>query len=125
MLAFLVEVLEKGMQQVQVPVLNIIHCMLHYIDLSSPHAQPISSDLIRVIAKYIDVSSLNYLVQFVLRNVLNIHLNAFESCLFIFSLIEFLLEGCLEDSEIGCNKKFNATSCTTRITWWNITSLLW
>ena len=56
MLAFLVEVLEKGMQQVQVPVLNIIHCMLHYIDLSSPHAQPISSDLIRVIAKYLDVS---------------------------------------------------------------------
>ncbi|XP_055323770.1 protein furry isoform X11 [Sitodiplosis mosellana] len=56
MLAFLVEVLEKGMQQVQVPVLNIIHCMLHYIDLSSPHAQPISSDLIRVIAKYLDNS---------------------------------------------------------------------
>lgn len=56
MLAFLVEVLEKGMQQVQVPVLNIIHCMLHYIDLSSPHAQPISSDSIRVIAKYLDVS---------------------------------------------------------------------
>lgn len=55
MLAFLVEVLEKGMQQVQVPVLNVIHCMLHYIDLSSSHAQPISTDLIRVIAKYLDV----------------------------------------------------------------------
>lgn len=57
MLAFLVEVLEKGMQQVQVPILNIIYCMLHYIDLTSPHAQPISSDLIRVIAKYLDVGS--------------------------------------------------------------------
>lgn len=56
MLAFLVEVLEKGMPQVQVPILNIIYCMLHYIDLSSPHAQPISTDLIRVIAKYLDVS---------------------------------------------------------------------
>lgn len=56
MLAFLVEVLEKGMQQVQVPILNIIHCMLHYMDLSSPHAQPISLDLIRVISKYLDVS---------------------------------------------------------------------
>lgn len=55
MLAFLIEVLEKGMQQVQVPVLNVIHCMLHYIDLSSPHVQPISGDLIRVIAKYLDV----------------------------------------------------------------------
>lgn len=56
MLAFLVEVLEKGMQQVQVPILNVIHCMLHHIDLSSPHAQPMSGDLIRVIAKYLDVS---------------------------------------------------------------------
>lgn len=58
MLAFLVEVLEKGMPQVQVPVLNVIHCMLHYIDLSSPLVQPISSDLVKVIAKYLDVSSI-------------------------------------------------------------------
>ncbi len=56
MLAFLIEVLEKGMQQVQVPVLNVLHCMLHYIDLSSSQAQPISGDLLRVIAKYLDVS---------------------------------------------------------------------
>lgn len=55
MLAFLVEVLEKGLQQVQVPVLNVIHCMLHYIDLSAQHAQPISGDLLRVIAKHLDV----------------------------------------------------------------------
>lgn len=59
MLAFLVEVLEKGMQQVQVPVLNIIYCMLHYVDLSSQHAHPISGDLIRVIAKYLDVNIMN------------------------------------------------------------------
>lgn len=56
MLAFLVEVLEKGPQQVQVPVLNVIHCMLHYVDLSSSLAQPISGDLLRVISKYLDVS---------------------------------------------------------------------
>lgn len=56
MLAFLIEVLEKGLPQVQVPVLNVIHCMLHYIDLNSPQAQPISGDLLRVIAKYLDVS---------------------------------------------------------------------
>lgn len=55
MLAFLIEVLERGLPQVQVPVLNIVHCMLHYIDLSSPQAQPISGDLLRVIAKYLDV----------------------------------------------------------------------
>lgn len=55
MLAFLIEVLERGLQQVQVPVLNVIHCMLHYIDLSSAQGQPISGDLLRVIAKYLDV----------------------------------------------------------------------
>lgn len=57
MLAFLIEVLEKGQPQIQVPVLNVIHCMLHYIDLSSQQAQPISGDLLRVIARYLDVST--------------------------------------------------------------------
>lgn len=59
MLAFLIEVLEKGWNQVQLQVLSVIHCLLHYIDLSSAQAQIISSDLLRVIAKYLDVSNLN------------------------------------------------------------------
>ncbi|CAO1322409.1 unnamed protein product [Diamesa hyperborea] len=54
MLAFLIEVLEKGWTQVQLQVLSVIHCLLHYIELSSPQAQIISSDLLRVIAKYLD-----------------------------------------------------------------------
>ncbi|XP_060657764.1 protein furry isoform X7 [Drosophila nasuta] len=54
MLAFLIEVLEKGPQQVQVPVLNVIHCMLHYVDLSAPQAQTINADLLRAIGKYLD-----------------------------------------------------------------------
>lgn len=117
MLAFLVEVLEKGMQQVQVPVLNIIHCMLHYIDLSSPHAQPISSDLIRVIAKYLDVSLIAIIV------VIQITICIVKSEFFPFT--EHILEGCVENFKISCNKKFNVTSCATGFTRWNITSLLW
>ncbi|KAL1131070.1 hypothetical protein AAG570_012307, partial [Ranatra chinensis] len=54
MLAFLVEVLEKGPTMVQLPVLSIIHCMLHHVDLASASAQPINADLLRVIAKYIE-----------------------------------------------------------------------
>ncbi|CAB3359556.1 Hypothetical predicted protein [Cloeon dipterum] len=54
MLAFLVEVLEKGPAMVQLPILNIIHCMLHYVDLNSSSSRPINSDLLRVIAKYIE-----------------------------------------------------------------------
>ncbi|PNF32075.1 hypothetical protein B7P43_G05726 [Cryptotermes secundus] len=54
MLAFLVEVLEKGPTAVQLPVLSIIHCMLHYVDLASAASQPINADLLRVIAKYIE-----------------------------------------------------------------------
>ncbi|XP_037930850.1 protein furry isoform X3 [Teleopsis dalmanni] len=54
MLAFLIEVLEKGPQPIQVPVLNVIHCMLHYVDLSPPQAQTINSDLLRAIGKYLD-----------------------------------------------------------------------
>ncbi|XP_032575615.1 protein furry isoform X7 [Drosophila sechellia] len=56
MVAFLIEVLEKGPQQVQVPVLNVIHCMLHYVDLSAPQAQSINADLLRAIGKYLDTA---------------------------------------------------------------------
>ncbi|XP_016844243.1 protein furry isoform X3 [Nasonia vitripennis] len=54
MLAFLVEVLEKGPANVALPVLSIIHCMLHYIDISSQAAQPTNIDLLRVISKYVE-----------------------------------------------------------------------
>lgn len=54
MLTFLVEVLEKGPTNLQLPVLNIIHCMLHYVDLASAASQPINADLLRVIVKYIE-----------------------------------------------------------------------
>lgn len=57
MLAFLIEVLEKGWTQVQLQVLSVIHCLLHYVELSTPQAQIISSDLLRVVAKYLDVST--------------------------------------------------------------------
>ncbi|XP_055625091.1 protein furry isoform X2 [Toxorhynchites rutilus septentrionalis] len=54
MLAFLTEVMEKGPSQIQLQVLSVIHCMLHYIDLSSVQAQPIAGDLLRVISKHLD-----------------------------------------------------------------------
>lgn len=57
MLAFLVEVLEKGPTCTQLSILSIIHCMLHYVDLQS-QSQPINItiDLLRVVAKYLDGS---------------------------------------------------------------------
>lgn len=39
----------------QLSVLSIIHCMLHYVDLAAAAAQPINGDLLRVIHKYIEV----------------------------------------------------------------------
>lgn len=52
----LLQVLERGPYVIQLPVLNIIHCMLHYVDLSSTTSQPFNADLLRVIAKYIEVT---------------------------------------------------------------------
>jgi len=63
MLAFLIEVLEKA-QQVQLQVLSVIHCLLHYVELSTPQAQIISSDLLRVVAKHLDVSCYCYFFLF-------------------------------------------------------------
>ncbi|CAH0386341.1 unnamed protein product [Bemisia tabaci] len=54
MLAFLVEVLEKGPAAIQSHILSIIHCMLHYVDLASAAAQPFNADFLRVISKYIE-----------------------------------------------------------------------
>ena len=35
MLGFLVEVLEKGPTSTQAPILTIIHCLLHYVDMTT------------------------------------------------------------------------------------------
>lgn len=54
MLSFLIEILEKGPSNLQLPILNIIHCILHYVDLASAVAQPVNTDLLKVIVKYIE-----------------------------------------------------------------------
>lgn len=54
MLTFLVEVLERGPSNLQLPILNILHCILHYVDISSVASQPINADLLRVIVKYLE-----------------------------------------------------------------------
>ncbi|KAB7503185.1 Protein furry [Armadillidium nasatum] len=56
LMGFLVEVLEKGPSSIQNPILNILHCMLHYIDVNATAAQLINGDLLRVVAKYIESS---------------------------------------------------------------------
>lgn len=58
MVTFLVEVLERGPSTMQGAVLNILHCLLHYVDFNlSANAQQVNTDLLRVIAKYIEVCS--------------------------------------------------------------------
>nr|XP_023011562.1 protein furry [Leptinotarsa decemlineata] len=54
MLSFLIEVLEKGPSNLQLPILNIVHCILHYVDLASAAAQPVNADLLKVIVKYVE-----------------------------------------------------------------------
>ncbi|XP_037086709.1 protein furry-like [Pollicipes pollicipes] len=51
-MTFLVEVLEKGPPFVQQPILNVLHCLLHYMDLGQTANQPINADLLRSIARY-------------------------------------------------------------------------
>ncbi|XP_053624606.1 protein furry isoform X2 [Plodia interpunctella] len=60
MLAFLVEVLEKGSVSLQLPVLSVLHCMLHHVELNTPAAQPVNTDLLRAVAKFIDQDGNNY-----------------------------------------------------------------
>ncbi len=53
MLGFLVEVLEKGSPSCQAPVMTIIHCLLHYVDMQTA-TQMINSDLLRTVARFVE-----------------------------------------------------------------------
>ena len=53
MLGFLVEVLEKGPTSTQAPILTIIHCLLHYVDMTTA-TQTINGDLLRTVAKLVE-----------------------------------------------------------------------
>lgn len=46
----------QGSANLQLPVLSILHCMLYYVDLNAPAAQPVNADLLRAVAKFIDVT---------------------------------------------------------------------
>ncbi|KAF2356423.1 Cell morphogenesis protein C-terminal [Trinorchestia longiramus] len=55
LLAFLVEILEKGPVWAQCPVLNIVYCLLHYTDVTAPpHTTPVTAELLSVIAKHME-----------------------------------------------------------------------
>ncbi|GFY64535.1 protein furry [Trichonephila inaurata madagascariensis] len=53
LITFLVEILEKGPQNLIPHVLGILYCVLHYLDVTCS-AQTINSDLLRVISRYIE-----------------------------------------------------------------------
>lgn len=58
MLGFLVEVLEKGSSNIQGPVMTIIHCLLHYVDMGQA-TQVINSDLLSKTAKFVEVRAMS------------------------------------------------------------------
>ncbi|XP_054710198.1 protein furry-like [Uloborus diversus] len=53
LITFLVEILEKGPQNLIPHVLGILYCVLHYLDVTTS-AQTINADLLRVISRYIE-----------------------------------------------------------------------
>lgn len=54
MIAFLVEILDKGPTCGQGAVLQILHCLVHYIDITQASTQAINADLLRVVARYVE-----------------------------------------------------------------------
>jgi Cell morphogenesis C-terminal len=56
--------LERGPTGMQGAVLSILHCLLHYVDFNvSSSAQQVNADLLRVIAKYIEVITFTFHYQ--------------------------------------------------------------
>ncbi|KAK3100413.1 hypothetical protein FSP39_019611 [Pinctada imbricata] len=56
MITFLEEVLEKGPPSYQPPVFQILHCMVHYIDLISPASSAYNSEFFTAITKHVQSS---------------------------------------------------------------------
>ncbi|XP_078324714.1 protein furry-like isoform X4 [Crassostrea virginica] len=56
MISFLVEMLEKGPNSYQSSVFQILHCMVHYIDISSPSSSILNSEFFQVISKHVEGS---------------------------------------------------------------------
>lgn len=48
----------QGSANLQPAVLSILHCMLYYVELN---AQPVNADLLRAVAKFIDVCMHDYM----------------------------------------------------------------
>lgn len=54
-------------------VLSILHCLLHYVDFNlSSNAQQVNADLLRVIAKYIEVIVFLVFIRYVVNNFLTV-----------------------------------------------------
>ncbi|CAH1777850.1 unnamed protein product [Owenia fusiformis] len=53
-ISLLVEVLEKGPTCTQPAVLQILHCLVHYVDLQVTSSVTVNNDLLRVVAKYVE-----------------------------------------------------------------------
>ncbi|XP_053400043.1 protein furry-like isoform X2 [Mercenaria mercenaria] len=53
MVSFLVEVLEKGPHSYQLAVLQILHCMVHYIDLNTQPSVVLNQELFYTVSKHV------------------------------------------------------------------------
>ena len=50
------QVLDKGPTSTQSAVLQILHCIIHYIDVVSAPNPQLNAELFRVVSKYVEVS---------------------------------------------------------------------
>ncbi|XP_052278154.1 protein furry-like isoform X3 [Dreissena polymorpha] len=53
MVSFLVELLEKGPHTYQLAILQILHCMVHYIDLNCTPATVLNNELFTTVARHV------------------------------------------------------------------------
>ena len=82
-------------------VLSILHCLLHYVDFNlSANAQQVNADLLRVIAKYIEV--VEFFISFF----------SYSSSKKNNNLKGRPLERSFENSQVGCDSVF-FTCCAT------------
>lgn len=118
--------LEKGPNSYQSSVFQILHCMVHYIDISSPSSSILNSEFFQVISKHVEVVHSLYLrlllgldenFSFLVEGFMKVYkdfIGGYEiqtNCFPWILSLGLSHKGGVKDSEAGCDPLCHTRGC--------------
>lgn len=99
------QLLDKGIPNMQLPLLQIIYCLLSHMDLTAVQVKQFNGDVMKTIEKFVHVSPtvVNSSILFLFLIELNYvkESPAFYLCFLMCCFIDSTLEGCFKHPKTG------------------------